>query len=619
MYESLLKKESMITVKLVTNLLLDRKCDAYVFPVEHGFDFATLRSTAGALYAHYDSAAKERGFTGKAGSSLVLTGIHNKQGTYLIFLGLGDLKEGYANVETYRRAMGQLVRIAESHKLETVTFDLPDPAILGLSYERLAQETTTIMHKASYHFDRYITSPERKFTWNINVLVGVNKKYLAEAQDGLDMGIALGDAINTARMWCDMPPSALTPPVFAQEAKKIAQDFGLQATIFDRAALIKMGMGGIEGVGRGSQHEPRLVILEYKAPNPKAPTIALVGKGITFDSGGLSIKPSTAMETMKDDMAGAAVVLATMKVLAQFKPAVNVIGLAPMAENMPSGTAHKPGDVIRFYNGKTAEVKDTDAEGRLVLADALSYAVEKYKPNAIIDIATLTGSCAAALGPFYAGLLSQHDELTNKVIKASERSGDRVWRLPMDEDYKVAIRSNIADMSNIGTMQIKAGVITAAFFLQYFVGKVPWVHLDVAGTAFGVPDITYLRPGATGFGIRLFVDLIMNWEPDAGISAAGKAIVGIKKEAIAPQAAVKKSAPKKRAGAAPKAARKKAPVKKAPVKKVTKSSAKKKAAAKPANKKLKQTTKRGAHKRAEKRAAKSSTPAIKVRRRKSNR
>ena len=276
----------MISVKLATNLLLDRKCDAYAFLVEHGFDFATVRSTAGSLYAHYASAAKERGFTGSAGSSLVLTGIHNKKGVYLIFLGLGDLKNGYANVETYRRAMGQLVRIAESHKLETVTFDLPDPAILGLSYERLAQETTTIMYKASYHFDRYITNPERKYTWDIDVLLGVNKKYQREAQNGLDWGIALGDAINTARAWCDMPPSALTPPIFAQEAQKIAKDFGLKATIFDRKAIVKMGMGGIEGVGRGSEHEPRLAILEYKAPNPKAPTIALVGKGITFDSGG---------------------------------------------------------------------------------------------------------------------------------------------------------------------------------------------------------------------------------------------------------------------------------------------------------------------------------------------
>ena len=503
----------MITIKLATNLILDRKCDAYVFLVEHGFDFAKLHATAGVLYPHFDSAVKERGFTGRAGSSLVLTGIHNKKGVYLIFLGLGDLKQSSVDVEMYRRALGMLVRIAESHKLENLTFDLPEPAVLGLSYERLAQETTTIMHKASYHFDKYITNPERKFEWDIDVLMGVNKKYAVQAQDGIDKGLCIADAINLARRWCDMPPSSLTPAIFAKQAHEMAKQFGLKATIFDKKAIIEMGMGGIEGVARGSICEPRLTILEYKS-SAKAPTLAIVGKGITFDSGGLSIKPSTAMETMKDDMAGAAVVLAVMKVIAQFKPAINVVAVAPMAENMPSGSSTKPGDILTFYNGKTAEVKDTDAEGRLILADALSYAIAEYKPDAIIDIATLTGSCAAALGPFYAGLLSQHDELTEKVIKAAQSSGDRVWRLPMDDDYKVAIKSSIADMSNIGTMAIKAGVITAAFFLQYFVDKTPWVHLDVAGTAFGVPDITYLRPGATGFGIRLLVDLIMNWQGD---------------------------------------------------------------------------------------------------------
>lgn len=516
----------MIITKLATNLLLDRPCQAYAFLVEHEFDFATLNSTARKLYFHFDEALKERGFTGKTGSSIVVNGTHTLRGksmpVYLIFLGLGDLKNGYKNIETYRRAIGQLVRIAESHKLESITFDLPDPAVLGLSYERLAQETSTILHKASYHFDKYITDSTRRYEWDINVLVGVNKKYHEETQDGLDKGMVIADAINTTRTWCDMPSSDLTPPIFAQEAEKLAKEFGLKATIFDKKAIVKMGMGGIYGVGRGSQHEPRLAILEYKpaatkaakATKNKIPTIALVGKGITFDTGGVNIKPGAGMETMKDDMAGAAVVIAVMKVLAQLKPKVNVVALAPMAENMVSGSAQKPGDVIRFYNGKTAEVKDTDAEGRLVLADALSYAVAHYKPDAIIDIATLTGSCAAALGPFYAGLLSQSEELTNKVQKASECSGDRVWRLPMDNDYKPAIYSSIADMSNIGTMQIKAGVITAAFFLQNFVGKVPWVHLDIAGTAFGVPDVTYLRPGATGFGIRLLTDLIMHWHEE---------------------------------------------------------------------------------------------------------
>ncbi len=275
-----------------------------------------------------------------------------------------------------------------------------------------------------------------------------------------------------------------------------------------------MGMGGIYAVTRGSDQECRLAILEYRAPEPDAPTIALVGKGVTFDSGGLSIKPAKSMETMKDDMAGAAVVIGVMRIIAQFKPRINVVALAPMSENMTGGSAGKPGDIVRFYNGKTAEVKNTDAEGRLMLADAISYAVKHYKLDAIIDIATLTGSCAQALGPFYCGLFSQHDPLVKKLEQASHHSGDRVWRLPMDNDYKAAIKSDVADMCNIGNPNYMAGAITAAFFLKYFVDDVPWAHLDIAGTAFGVPDMSYFRPGATGFGTRLLTDLIMHWHND---------------------------------------------------------------------------------------------------------
>ena len=197
-------------------------------------------------------------------------------------------------------------------------------------------------------------------------------------------------------------------------------------------------MGGIEGVARGSMHEPRMAILEYRVPGATT-TLAIVGKGVTFDSGGLCIKPAASMETMKDDMAGAATVLAAMKLIAQLKPQINVVAVAPLVENMPSGSAQKPGDILRTYNGKTIEVLDTDAEGRLILADALAYAVDVYKPDAIIDFATLTGACAAALGSFYCGLFSQHDELAERLERASEHSGDRVWRLPMDNDYKPAI------------------------------------------------------------------------------------------------------------------------------------------------------------------------------------
>lgn len=500
----------MIKTTVVSDQLLNIAAEGYVFLLEHEFDFARLHTLL-QMYPPLEQAIKQRGFMGKAGSSLILNGVRDNKAIYIILLGLGDLTKGYLNVESYRRAMGQLVRIIESHKMQKVALQLPDPVLLGLTYKRLAQETSVIVHKASYHFDKFITNPDRKYAWEFELCIAVAPDNKTEVQDGIDRGIAIGHAINKARYWCDMPPSDLTPPLFAQQAQELAQEYGLKATIFDRAAIIKMGMGGIEGVSRGSTHECRLAILEYKTEKPQAPTLVLVGKGITFDSGGLSIKPATNMETMKDDMAGAAVVLATMQVIGQIKPDINVVALAPMAENMPSGTAIKPGDILRFYNGKTAEVKNTDAEGRLILADALSYAVKHYKPDAIIDLATLTGACAHALGPFYCGLFSQHDELVEKVYQASKHSGDRVWRLPMDNDYKVAIKSDVADICNIGSPKYMAGAITAAFFLQNFVGETPWVHLDIAGTAFGVPDMSYLRPGATGFGIRLLVDLIVHW------------------------------------------------------------------------------------------------------------
>ncbi|HLB94070.1 MAG TPA: M17 family metallopeptidase, partial [Candidatus Babeliales bacterium] len=279
----------------------------------------------------------------------------------------------------------------------------------------------------------------------------------------------------------------------------------------------QMGMGGLAGVSAGAAADCKFVILEYKTSEPNAPTVAFVGKGIMFDSGGLSIKPALNMEQMKDDMSGAAAVISAMGVLADLKPKINIIGLAPLAENLPSGTATKPGDIVTFYNGKTAEVKNTDAEGRLVLADALSYAVKHYQPDAIIDLATLTGACAYSLGPFFSGLFSEHEELTAQVIKAANRSGDFVWRLPLTDDYKVAVKAKVADLCNIGAKQYQAGATTAACFLQHFVGNTPWVHLDIAGTAFGVPDLPYYRSeSATGVGVRLLIELAMSW-PNAQV------------------------------------------------------------------------------------------------------
>lgn len=500
----------MVHIKPTTSNILDIDANGYVFFAPAPFSLSNLTSDVKALLQPLEKEIITGRFSGKTNSHLELTGIHNGRGVYILLLGLGE--SNARSLESYRRSIGRMMRYVELHKIKKTGFILPEPQFFGISPERLAQETATILYKSAYHFDDFITNPDRKIHFDCEFNIQVPSNYLVDVKTGIHNGKIISEALNMARYWCDLPGSSLTPADIAQKSQAIADKYNLKATIFGQEEIIKMGMGGIYGVARGSAQPCRLVILEYRAQNPSAPTIALVGKGITFDTGGVCIKPSAAMQSMKDDMAGAAVVIATMQAIAQLKPDVNVIGLAPLAENMPGGNATKPGDILRFYNGKTAEVIDTDAEGRLVLADALSYAVKNYKLDAIIDIATLTGACAHALGHFYAGLLSKHDDLVSRVQTAAESSGDRVWRLPLDDDYKPAIASEVADLANVGSSKYKGGTITAAFFLHSFVDNVPWVHLDVAGTAFGVPDMTYFRPGATGFGVRLFIDLLMNWK-----------------------------------------------------------------------------------------------------------
>lgn len=504
-------KVCMGNIFVTSHNVLEVNAEGYVYLLEHEFDFAQLAEASKKLYVPLNDAVKQRGFTGKAGNSLVVNGIHNGKPVYLILLGLGDFKEGILNVELFRRAIGKLIRMIESHKINSVVIKLPEPTLMGLSYSRLAQEVTSIIYKAQYHFDEFITSPDRKIHWQFDIHLSVPENAVEQVQDGINRGMIIGTAINRARYLCDMPPTRLTPTIFAEKTEALAKQYGLVCTVFNKKQIIEMGMGGLEGVSRGSTEECRFLVLEYHAPQKEAQSIGLVGKGITFDSGGLSLKPAAAMESMKDDMAGAAVVVSTMEVIAQTKPNVHVFAFVPLSENMPSGSAIKPGDVLRFYNGKTAEVLNTDAEGRLILADALSYAAKNFKLDALIDVATLTGMCAHFFGPYYAGLFSQHENLSNKIMAASKSSGDRVWPLPMDEDYRSAVISEIADLSNTGRGDVKSGAITAAFFLDAFVDKIPHAHLDIAGVAFGPVRMPYFRAGATGFGVRLLVDLIMNW------------------------------------------------------------------------------------------------------------
>ncbi|MBI2774835.1 leucyl aminopeptidase [Candidatus Dependentiae bacterium] len=505
----------MITFRFNESLVADTKAQGIAFFMPAGQSFSKeLHETASRYFPAMEEYLKQIDFTGQkskiATASISVDG-HPKT---IFCVGLGKVsKKNHVDIEVLRRATASLIRAMQARKTISCAIELPSAKLFDISDFDLAKNLIISSTMASYRFDEFFSDEKSRVNKNLTIDWSISKDANKdELERGYKEGAIIAAAVNNTRHWVDMPPSQLTPTVLVSHAQDIAKDNNLKLTVFGEPEIRKMGMGGLEAVSIGSEQDCKLAILEYKTTKKDAPTIAFVGKGITFDSGGLSIKPAQSMETMKDDMAGAAAVIGAMGVLAQLKPEVNIIGLVPTSENLPSGTATKPGDIIRFYNGKTAEVKNTDAEGRLILADALSYAVKHYKPDAMIDIATLTGACAYALGPFFTGLMSQHDELAQKIEKAAQTTGDRVWRLPMDDDFKPAVACDVADLCNSGSAKYRAGAITAAFFLQSFVDDIPWAHLDIAGSAFAVPDIAYFDKGATGAGLRLLVELAMNWK-----------------------------------------------------------------------------------------------------------
>lgn len=501
----------MITIKLSDKPLHDQ---SHAFFVQEDQDPSFVLQEVFKIAPDFIiSFLKREEFTGKAGTLLSLPYTHENKLLLLFFIGLGQLsKKEIFNIEVLRRGLARLIKEIQKRKLTVCTVHVPEAKLFDVSDQYLAKQIAIIADMATYHFNEYITDASRKHEQDITLNLLWKSGNAQDIEKGIKEGTIVAKALHKVRHWIDLPPSSLTPPQLANKAQEIAKTYGLSISIFDEPTINKMGMGGLSAVSAGSDQDCRFVILEYKAPKKGAPTLVFVGKGITFDSGGLSLKPAQYMENMKEDMAGAAAVIGAMQAIAQLKPEVNVIGITPLAENLPSGKATKPGDIIRFYNGKTAEVKNTDAEGRLILADALAYAVKHYKPDGIVDVATLTGACAHALGPFYTGMMGKDDTLLTKIEQAAHKAGERVWRLPFDDDYKKAIISEVADICNIGKSNYLAGAITAGFFLSHFVNEIPWVHLDIAGTAFDVPDIPYYKPGATGAAMRTLVELAMNWQ-----------------------------------------------------------------------------------------------------------
>jgi leucyl aminopeptidase len=358
----------------------------------------------------------------------------------------------------------------------------------------------------AYRFDRYRSKPrEERGVTSVTVLSS-ERWDAKQVRAAIQRADVLVDAVCWARDLVNTPASDLPPAALADAAREMAEEVGLTCRIWDETELEDGGFGGILGVGRGSVHPPRMIELSYRRGGRSAP-LALSGKGVTFDSGGLSIKTADGMESMKDDMGGAASILGTMKAIARLKPKVNVIAAIPASENMPSGSAQKPGDVIRHYGGTTSEVLNTDAEGRLILADAIAY-LASQDPALIVDTATLTGACMVALGTDITGAMGNDDRLARDLIAAGAAAGEPMWQLPLFHDYRALIDSNVADIKNIGKRY--GGAITAAWFLAEFAGETPWVHLDIAGPAFTDQGTDLSPKGATGVPIRTLVRFILD-------------------------------------------------------------------------------------------------------------
>ena len=425
----------------------------------------------------------------------------------VLLVGLGKRRE--FSLDRWRGATAKGAQALRDRGVKNFATPLVEGLPERISFEMLAQVLVEGVCLGLYQFNELKTETRRK-TRKIERMVILEEETTcaAAAQKGALVGDTIAQGVALARDLVSRPGNLNTPSMMAETAEKIAQDCGLTLNVLNEEDARKEGMGAFLAVAQGSEQPARFIVLEYPGVNNPQATIALVGKGITFDSGGISIKPSDKMEMMKNDMGGGAAVLATLQVVAQLGLPLRVVGIVPCTENLPSGKAYKPGDVITTLSGRTIEIISTDAEGRLILADGLTYAC-RFEPDAIVDLATLTGSCVIALGDQVAGMIGNNDRLKARFKRSSEVTGEKVWELPLWKHYQEQIKSDSADMKNVGGRT--AGTITGAAFLSRFVGKVPWVHLDIAGPVWTEKNLPYIPKGATGVGVRLLVQVLRDW------------------------------------------------------------------------------------------------------------
>jgi len=423
----------------------------------------------------------------------------------LLLVGLG--KRTQISTERLSEAAAVAAQRARELKVERYLFDLPQ--IEQIEPAATAQALAEGSLLGLYRFLQYRTNLSDQERAEIDELIITSHERDPAVEQGASAGAAIARGVMLARDLANGPGNDITPAKLGEAALAIGERTGIRVTVLGLDELKAQGFGGIVGVGQGSAQPPRFIIMEYGAKQAGIPTICLVGKGITFDTGGISIKPADKMDEMKMDMGGAAAVLGAMQAIGELKLPLHAVGLVASAENMPSGTAYRPGDILKTLSGKTIEVLNTDAEGRIVLADALYYA-QRYQPDGIIDLATLTGAIVVALGTHVTGIMSNNDALAGRILRAGEATGERAWRLPLWESYSEIIKSDIADIKNTGGRY--GGAINAAAFLEHFVGDYPWVHMDIAGTAWtDQKPKAYTPKGATGVGVRLLIQMLRTW------------------------------------------------------------------------------------------------------------
>ncbi len=413
---------------------------------------------------------------GKAGSTLLLRALPGVAAERVLLVGLGERKE--FSETTYRDAVRGVAAALKDLGAKDAALFLVDMKVGERPLGWNVRHAVLAVRDAFYRFDSLKSNKKPPLPALAHVVLPLSPK--AELQQALDEAMATADGVELARTLGNLPPNICTPSYLAEEAKKLAREFKLALEVLERKDMEKLGMGALLAVTTGSHQPPKLIVLRYSGAAKSRKPLALVGKGITFDTGGISIKPAGEMDEMKFDMSGAGSVLGAIRALAAMKAPVNVVGVIPTCENMPGGHASRPGDIVTTLSGQTVEILNTDAEGRLILCDALAYAA-RFEPDAVVDIATLTGAMVIALGHVASGLFANDQKLADEIREAADEAWDRVWQMPLWEDYQEALRSNFADMANIGGRP--AGSITAASFLARFTRKLRWAHLDVAGTA----------------------------------------------------------------------------------------------------------------------------------------